>query len=229
MPSTATATKTETEMIPFAELVFDFDIYPRHQIDATNVRSIREAIEAGDVPPPIVVDRKSMRVIDGFHRARAVAALQGDDASVPCVVKNYSTVQQMVLEAIALNARHGVRLSSYDKARALIIAEKHKISLELTAKALSISIPRLSSLRLAKTAINTDGDEVVIKASMRHLAGEKLTAPQQSAIGHLDGMRPLYHVNQLITLLEHDVLDLNEERLRERLSHLHSLLLRFIG
>jgi hypothetical protein len=42
------------------------------------------------------------------------------------------------------------------------------------------------------------------------MRGKKLTAAQVDANTRLDGMRPIYHMNQLITLIANDLIDWND-------------------
>ena len=54
-----------------AQLVEDFSLYPRSQVDGSHVQRLSEALLAGETLPSIIVD-ESGRIIDGFHRRRAV-------------------------------------------------------------------------------------------------------------------------------------------------------------
>ena len=75
--------------IAIAEVVLDFDLYPRSQIDSQHVSSMCEAERAGAEFPPIVIDKKSKRVIDGFHRYTKQQRVHGPGATIPCVEKTY--------------------------------------------------------------------------------------------------------------------------------------------
>lgn len=54
-----------------AELILDYGLYPRHSIDSQHVSYMVESIRAGVALPPVVIDKKSKRVVDGFHRVTA--------------------------------------------------------------------------------------------------------------------------------------------------------------
>src|SRR5271155_2464210 len=72
-PLTAQHSTAEVFMktIALSELVLDFDIYPRVDVDTTNVSRIQDAITAKVAMPPLVIDKTSKRIIDGFHRYKA--------------------------------------------------------------------------------------------------------------------------------------------------------------
>ena len=50
----------------------------------------------------------------------------------------------------------------------------------------------------------------MLKATLGHLRGEQLTPEQEQANATASGMRPLFHVNQLISLLEADAIEWSE-------------------
>ena len=83
-----------------AELVLDFDLYPRNSLDPHNVKNIIEAISSGIELPPVIADRKSKRVIDGFHRVRGNLRLFGDDAEISVIEKDYRNEAAMFLDAM---------------------------------------------------------------------------------------------------------------------------------
>ena len=59
-------------------LMLDYNLYPRHVVDEQHVHYIVEAMRSGAEMPPVVADKRSKRVIDGFHRVTAVKKMHGD-------------------------------------------------------------------------------------------------------------------------------------------------------
>ena len=57
--------------VEIARLVLDESIYPRHSVNSANIAAITEAVLAGETMPPILVNRQSLQVVDGFHRVHA--------------------------------------------------------------------------------------------------------------------------------------------------------------
>lgn len=210
--------------IKAAELILDFDLYPRSSIDPHNVQMLRDAITAGAELPPIVIDKNSKRVIDGFHRTKAY----GPDADVTVVEKVYRNEQEMFLDAMRYNAAHGAKLDSHDRTHCVLVAERLKIDPEDVAGALHMTVEKLATLRTDRTA--TAGSLVVpIKRTIQWKAGSKLNKAQVAANTKLSGMNQQFYANQLITLLESELIDTGDERLMERLGLLHKLLAGFLG
>lgn len=77
-----------------------------------NAPHIRMLAESQTAPPPIVVHRATMRVVDGWHRLRA-ARLRGD-TTIAGVFFDGSPAEAFIL-AVKLNAAHGLPMSLADR------------------------------------------------------------------------------------------------------------------
>lgn len=204
-------------------LVFDYDLYPRQSINTQHVTAMMEAERAGVELPPILIDAKSKRIVDGFHRATVKRRLYGDDAEIMAVTKRYRTEKEMLLDAIRLNADHGLHMDSCDRVRAILLAEKLDIDPGAVASALHVTLDKVNELKTRKTA-EANGVAVAIKNTIRHKAGQKLNAKQVEANRKLSGMSQLFYVNQIITLIKCDLLDTKNEKLMDGLEELRRLL-----
>ena len=207
-----------------AELVLDFEVYPRNNLDAHNVRCIVDALEAGVELPPIIIDKKSKRVVDGFHRTRAVLRYGGEDATIQVIEKVYRDDAAIFLDAMRYNGAHGARLDPCDRTRCTIIAGRLNIPLEAVAGALHMPAEKLGKLQNGRTAKGTGGLTIPLKRTNQHMAGRNLNKAQQAANERSSGMNQVFYVNQIIDLIEAKLLDREDEKLLERLQHLHGLL-----
>ena len=211
--------------ISISELVVDYNLYPRTKVDGQHVANIVAAIEAGSELPPIVIDKKSKRIIDGLHRYQALLRRYGPDYKVQVIEKTYRSEQKMFDDAMRYNATHGRNLSPCDRAHCILLAERFKMSRQQIADALHMTRERIESLKATKTAVGSNGKgAVAIKRTIAHMAGEQLTKGQTEANEKLGGMNQLFYVNQLIMLLENDLLDKESDDLLQALRRLHELL-----
>lgn len=184
-------------------LLLDFNLYPRAEIDKYHVRELQAALEAGVTLPPLLVDTKSKRVVDGFHRVKAFLRLYGVTAKIECVLRDYLAENDMLRDAMALNSAHGRALSRYDKAHAIQLADGLGLSREDTAKALSMTVERVESLLLERTTASGE----VLKRTMAHFAGDTLL-PEQAAYNRgAGGMDQLFYIRQVIALVESNSID----------------------
>lgn len=82
------------------------------RLDGESLDHIRVLAEAGVSWPPILVDRRTMRVVDGMHRLRA-AQLRGE--STVEVSFFDGDAQQAFMAAVAANIAHGLPLTLADR------------------------------------------------------------------------------------------------------------------
>lgn len=209
--------------LKLAELIFDWDIYPRPDIDSAHVKSMAEAEEAGAEFPPILVEKKSKRVVDGWHRCRKQQRVYGKDGSIMCTLKTYRSEVEVIEDVMDLNATHGKKLSSYDHARCILIADRVGLSDKRLAIALHMPISKISELRSTKIASTEDGP-IAIKVAVGHMAGRKLSRKQAIAVTKLGGNSPTFTANQLIIMIEANLIDKSNETLMEKLKALGKLI-----
>src|SRR5262245_12055680 len=131
-----------------AELVEDDSIYPRHAIDADNVRRIAEALQSGIQVPPVIADSKSKRIVDGWHRVRAYRRVHGDQAVIDVEFRSYRSELDIIKDAVALNSAHGRHLDRIDQVRAVLLLEKAGATPKVVATILHITTERVERLRV---------------------------------------------------------------------------------
>lgn len=207
-----------------SSLVEDLGLFPRNVIDDVHVRALAEAIRAGDVLPPIVVDRRTRIVVDGIHRRRAAIRAHGAGATVVVQWREYPDRESMLVDAARLNARHGKRLTPNEIVRVVTLADEMNISRTVIADALGLRVETLESLVRRIVAYDTGHRPTPVKPALRHLAGEQLTTEQVMANKQLGGYQARYLVRQLLVLLESNGIDWNDAVLVERLRTLWRLL-----
>lgn len=209
--------------IKAAELVLDFSLYPRHDINEANVRSMVQSLSAGKKLPPVLVDRRSRRVVDGFHRTRAVLKCLGSDADIDAEFKDFANDSAMFEEAMRRNASHGLRLYPYDIAHCVVRGREFGLADEVIADAVSITHESLR--HVVATKISVANERLLpIKRTLSHLAGQELTTGQQRANEHAGGHAPLFYVNQVILLLENEAWDREDDQFSSRLLALGRLI-----
>lgn len=213
MPMAVMRVRPRIERVKAATLLLDYNLYPRQILEETHIQELIDALEAEvDFPPP-VADRASRRVIDGFHRISAYLRYFGPETDIDVEWRDYPDDASAFADAMRLNAGHGQNLRVEDRARCLTLGRAFGLHVEQIAEALNLTPQRLRALRPVK------------------LNGAPPEWRQQTPTGHekstglrFGGMRPLYYVEQVITLLEKRLVDPGDGRLGERLDVLHGLL-----
>ena len=211
-----------------SDLVLDYAIYPRKEIDRQHAAILQEAIEGGAVMPPLVLETKSHRVVDGFHRYRAYKHIAKDnvDFVVRCIEKTYKSEALLFLDAMRYNAEHGRALNKFDRTHCIIMAHQLKVSDRDIAAVLHVQVEAVKRLVVDRTATRVNGKQTLmpIKSTIRHMAGKKLTVEQSECNDKLGGMQQSFYVNQVILLIENSLLDIENDKLMERLVKLAELL-----
>ena len=210
-----------------ANVILDYNLYPRGSVNKTQVARLIEAMDAGVELPPIVICKDSKRCVDGFHRHTAYRRHSGDDVMIDVIAKKYKTDAELFADSMRYNAQHGEPLTPYDRTHCLIRAESLGITREQVASALGITIDKIGKLhtqRVGQLKTNGRARPFALKGSIRHMQGKPLTALQAETNAHLSGMPAQFHALQLIMLIDSDLLDVANEKLMESLQKLYGKL-----
>ena len=126
------------------DVVEDYRLYPRSEVDGATVEQFREALRAGAKFPPIRVCAKSFRIIDGFHRKTAYRREQA--THVLCAVEEVVDDIDLFRRAAAANASHGRRYSVDDYATAVRLAKRLGLTREQISADLLLPLDRVEKL-----------------------------------------------------------------------------------
>lgn len=210
--------------VELSNLVLDFNIYPRTAVQDVHIKAMTEATEAGITLPPILVDMKSMRVVDGFHRYHR--ALKTGEKTIQAEMRTFKNEQEIFEAAVAANANHGRPYAPFDKGRIISIGLKLKISKQKLASALSMTVSRVEEIQLGFARVG--GEETPsepLKMTIRaQFAGKRMTKAQAQAQRKLGGQQATFYANQLIILIENDLLNIKHEGTLATLHKLASLI-----
>ena len=100
--------------------------------------------------PPIIADRKTKRIVDGFHRGRAYRRLFGDGYECEVVWRDYASEADLFGDAMRMNSAHGNNITPHDRTRCILIGERLGMDEGDIADALHITIDRLENIRLTR-------------------------------------------------------------------------------
>ncbi len=210
---------------PTSQVVMNYALYPRQQADSHHINEMRQAVAAGIELPPIIIDKKTKCVIDGFHRLLLWISLKY--LMIPVIEKTYRNEAEMFLDAMRYNADHGRALSTYDRAHSVIVAANLGLSDNAIAGALLVTVERIGELRANKSATTGGGRltrSIAIKRTIGHMAGRRLTKSQVETNKKLGGMAQLFYVRQLLMLYKTKLLDTSNEELLSELKELKALI-----
>lgn len=212
------------------DLVVDFELYPRGDVDSHNVSYLVRALEAGIKLPPLIVDQKSKKIVDGVHRWNAHRRFMGkEDCEIECELKSYKDDAEMFLDSARRNAAHGDQLTTFDRVKCILRAKELRIAKKDIADALCMTVDKLGQLEAGRAGrLRSDtpakgmkkSGMVPLKRTIQHMSGKALTRKQAEINEKLSGMAPLFYVNQIRMLIEGDLIDMGDERLMQELERL---------
>ena len=215
--------KGTTMKLKASELIFDWNLWPRHEVgdlDSTHLRRMKEALLLGVKMPPVIVNRTDHRIIDGFHRTRAIMDVFGDDADVDVELRTYKSEAEMFTASVAYNSKHGLPLNSKDRAHVIIKAMKLQIPTAEIAKVLGMSEKAAEAFSAGRTAKREDGSLIALPYGASALAGKTLTEEQEHFARTSNGTVPIVHARILLNALTAEAVQLDETAI-DTLKQLH--------
>lgn len=195
------------EMVKLSLLVLDGTFYPRGKTNSVHISHLRGAIRGGATLPPLIVDRKSGIVVDGWHRYHAFLAENGPDSEVPVEYRDYADRRAMFIDMVETNGKHGLPFDSCDVARITELGRRCSVTIADISAALQRDIADIRALRKRKMATGPKGEPVVLKTSFQHMAGRTLTAEQTTANDHDQGTQVAIRAHMLTTALREGLVD----------------------
>lgn len=204
----------QMKKIKAIELVFDWNLWPRHKsedLDSTNLRRIKSAILAGIKLPPVIVNKKDNRIVDGFHRTKAYLSLFGDDVEIDAEFKDYKNDAEMFMDSARLNNQHGLPLSPIDRAYVIDKARKFKIPIPIIAEILGMNGEEAKTFLEKRSAITKTGERVLLSGGCINLRGKVLTDKQLDYTRHAPGSSAQLYSRLLLEALNADAIIFNDK------------------
>jgi len=204
----------ETKKVKAVELVFDWNLWPRSEagdLDGTNLRRMKDAVLAGVKLPPVLVNRKDNRIVDGFHRVRNVLNIYGDEGEIEVIYKDYATDAEIFIESARLNNQHGLPLSPRDRVHVFLKARKMKIPVPAIAEALGMDPEETKKFIEKRTAKNKSGETIALSGGALSLSGKVLTQKQEDYVRQCPGTSAQLYARLLLNALKADAVILNEK------------------
>lgn len=184
------------------ELVLDWSLYPRNGVNELNVTRLVNAIHTNVKLPPMIVEKSSKRIVDGFHRYHAY--MNAKIPKVDVTYKVYTSEADVFTDAIRLNIGHGIPLDAYTIKRAILRFQTYGYTREQISEIVHLPAIRIADIERG-FASDESGEPVALKGGLGHLSGKPLTAEQQEVNRHYSGKQATFYLRQLSKLIENDM------------------------
>lgn len=215
-------------------MITDDSVYPRHSVDGSHVAELARAIVAGNDIPPIVVDKPSLRIVDGVHRMQAWTRVLGRGGEVEVEYRTYPDDTALFLDAISLNSAHARKLDAQDRVRCALLLETQGVTIPGIASALHTTEVRVRELVARVVIVKPKGDtgpgkRIPAKPLTYPARGGEprvLTPEQAMVMRSSGGLRVNQIAAQLIREINFAVADLDDPVIRSTLWDLHDAIAR---
>lgn len=208
-----------TTTLPLATLIEDTSMYPRNNMDESHVAELVRALASGARLPPIIADEKSLRIVDGFHRRRAMIRFYGDEAHGDVELRSYESESALFLEAVALNSVHGRRLDRHDQTRIVLKLREYGIEDRVISVHLHVPEPIVQKLSL-RVVMDEDGEAQPSKRGFEHLRGQTLSPSQLNAVDSVRSGEVGRLCIELTKILDERLADLGDKKVIANLKRL---------
>lgn len=185
-------------------LIPDYNLWPRYgvdSLDSTNVSRMRKALRAGYELPHVIASNDN-RIIDGFHRTRAILDVFGDDAKIKVEFREYQNEGEMLVDAALLNATQGLPMSPKDKAHFILKARKTKVPWPAIAEALKMDPEDVKQFIERRSATTQDGEKIALSYGAKNMAGKQLNTVQEHYVRTSNACVPEMYISMLLNALQ---------------------------
>jgi hypothetical protein len=207
------------ERVALDTLVEDFTIYPRGSVSEVRVADLIYSIDAGEIPPPPVIDQATRKIVDGFHRTRAWRKRLGDNGTIDADVQEFADDLAMLNESASINRKQGLPLGRYDQRVVHIKAKALGATDDEIAATLGVTPTRL--LQIVVREARSDAGDVPLKRGVEHLGGAYLNADQVAEIRRMRGAPARAKAAELTRMLQNGLAPVAQDpELRNALTEL---------
>ncbi len=206
--------------IELSLIVLDETVYPRHKVNPHNVESIRDVINTGHKLPPMLIEKGTNVLVDGWHRHGAYEA-EGIEV-VTVKEKVYTDRKALLSDAVNLNM-HGQQLSPRDKLRSAALLLEAGFSMEKVSEIVRVPMPKLQGRLERRTAFDGEGEQHILKRGMQHNRGRTLTDKQVAAHERYGGHNASRYARMLFDTLKQDLWPKDSEPFITTMNDLTSL------
>jgi hypothetical protein len=202
------------------DLVIVDDLDPRGGADHIAVNDYAAALALGDKFPPILVDRATMRVVDGRQRVKAYAKV--GRKKISGYLTEVADDKDFYLKAIESNAKNAVRFSEIQKKNIRLKASQLGIEEARTLAALRLPVEHMKPIPMGRFL----DEPFPLKNAALHMDGRTLTEEQHDVHRSLGGQRQADIFNTAKRVVQTDLTDWKNGVVVRQLVALCNLLIR---
>ncbi|HSR76414.1 MAG TPA: hypothetical protein VLN57_07485 [Xanthobacteraceae bacterium] len=183
------------------------------------VHRLVEAYGAGARFPPLIVEKGTHRLVDGWTRHAAYQLLGLKQIDVE--IRSYHDETELFADAVRFNIQHGQPFTGYDIKHAIARLEKLGLGHSAISELVRMSIPKIEDI-VRGFGHSATGEAIPLKRGVEYLHGQQISELQVKAMRRLGGVAT-FHARQLVLRLEQDLWPHDNGNFREAMDQLCAL------
>ena len=210
--------------IPVKKIINNKEVYPRNSQDWKVAYKYAESMKAGAQFPPILVTKYNGQylVVDGWHRLEAYK--KNKEEEILAEILKLAGNKEIFIEAVKRNATHGKPLTIQERAQIILKLREFKVKERDISKITFIPYDQIEDFVINRLTYSTAGKQIVLKAPLKHLATVEVSDKIIEGQKFIASDSQLTLLNQVITLLKNNWIDLKDEQIRARLLEIFALI-----
>jgi hypothetical protein len=186
--------------LSISKIKIDEQLYPRAHMDPLHISRLAAALRTGAKFPPIVVEAKTYRLVDGRNRCEAHKGV--GIKTIEAVEKVYRNEADFFADAVRLNAAHGQPLDAESMRTAIIRLYSFGYSKEVISELVRVPTDHLETVRRGFDDVKSNGPPVAVKGDSKQPA---ISEKQKELARRFSSEKAIFYVKQLVQMFDDDV------------------------
>ena len=233
--------KPKKQLLTADIIVSEGDIYPRNSYSWQTAYGYSQAMKAGAKFPPVEVAKIKGKyyLVDGKHRLEAIKILnkegngkkkmdartKDEDIGVQCEVYSTMTMKDVFIMSVERNVTHGLPFTSFDKMNIVKRLEGMNLSPKQISGIVRMPIGNIERLKITKMTNTVSGKPIVLKSSLRALAGTAVADDFEDLQDELPGGKSqVILLDEIISLIENQLIDMADNMVLEKFNYLKKII-----
>ena len=215
------------KQVQIKDIVKDMELSPRMKVDWIKVYQYQQALKAGAEFPPIELGllQGKLYLLDGWHRTQA---FQNEKRThITANIRPCNSKEEMFIIALEFNIKHGFPLTGQEKTRAVDKLKDLKWDDEAISQLMYIPVGKIEKFTLRVVTNQLSGKKTYLKYNAMNMARQNANIQPEQLVEVNEELRdqsPNVLLDQIISLVEKDLVNLEEKQTKKKAFYLFELL-----
>jgi len=213
------------KILKIEDINIEEEYYPRTKCYWQTSYKYSQIMQAGTEFPPIevAVIRRRFYLVDGRHRMEA-HKLNKEEFIQAVINPNIRNFKQLYIEAVKRNVKHGEPLTVQDRTKIALKLQKMNFKDVEISRLIGVPVQKLEKYIADRVTNTVTGKTITLKPATSHVKDELVSENVEYAQENLSGIPQTKLLDDIIDLLDSSLIDLNNEKVVEKLGKIKELL-----